>query len=118
MILDIIVYVIVFFYFQFLKEITNATCDETIERPSLQTIKDRVLLMLGPVVNYQSFKHGKLSAKAIAEGEYSRATESLVEDHFGSIVEFIIPRGHNKCKVFVKSTLDPWPNTTSISDNL
>lgn len=95
--------------FQFLKEITNATCEKTIEQPTLQTIKDQVLLAPGPVVSYQSFKHGKRSAKAIAEAEYSRVTESLKEDGFGRIVEFTIPRARGKCKVFIKSKPDPWP---------
>jgi len=69
-----------------------------------------------PVVSYQSFKHGKQSSKAIVEPEYSRATESLKEDGFGRIVEFTIPRARGKCKVFIKSKPDQWPNTTSISD--
>lgn len=103
-------------YFQFLKEITNTTCEKTIEQPTLETIKEQVLLAPGPVVSYRSFKHGKRSAKAIAEGEYSRATESLKEDGFGHIVEFTIPRARGKCKVFIKSKPDPWPNTASISD--
>ena len=104
------------FYFQFLKEITNATCDKTIEQPSLQTIKNLVLLAPGPVVSYRSFKHGKRSARAIAEAEYSRAAESLNEDGFGRIVEFTIPRASGKCKVFIKSKPDSWPNTTCISE--
>ena len=70
----------------------------------------------GPIVSYRSFNHGKRSAKAIAEAEYSRAEESLQEDGLGRIVEFTIPRARGKCKVFVKSIPDPWPNTTSISD--
>ena len=103
-------------YFQFLKEITNAACDKTIEQPTLQTIKEQVLLAPGPVVSYRSFKHGKRSAKAIAEAEYARATESLKEDGFGRILEFTIPRARGKCKVFIKSKPDPWPNTAAISD--
>ncbi|XP_068701602.1 uncharacterized protein [Montipora foliosa] len=78
---------------QFLKEITNTTCDKTIEQPTQQFIKDQVLLSPGPVVSYRAFKHGKRSAKTIAEAEYSRATESLQEDGFGRIVEFRVP-GH------------------------
>lgn len=91
------------FIFQFLKEITNAACDKTIEQPSLQTIKDQVLRAPGPVVSYRSFKHGKRSAKTMAEAEYSRATE----DGFGRIVEFTIPRARGKCKVLIKSKPDP-----------
>ena len=109
-------YTLLFNSFQFLKEITNATCEKTIEQPTLQTIKDKVLLVPGRVVSYRSFKHGKQSAKAIAEAEYSRATESLKEDGFGRIVQFTIPRACGKCKVFIKSKPDPWPNTASISD--
>ena len=70
----------------------------------------------GPVVSYRSFKHGKRSARAIAEAEYSRAAESLNEDGFGRIVEFTIPRASGKCKVFIKSKPDSWPNTTCISE--
>ncbi|KAK2558678.1 ATP-dependent RNA helicase DHX8 [Acropora cervicornis] len=37
------------------QEITNATCDKTIEQRSLQTIKNLALLAPGPFVSYQSF---------------------------------------------------------------
>lgn len=68
---------------QFLKEITNAACDKTIEQPTSQTIRDNILLTQGPVVLYHSFKHGKRSARTIAETEYTVATESLIQDGFG-----------------------------------
>ena len=105
-----------FVCFQFLKEITNTSCDKTIEQPTQQYIKDQVLLSPGPVVNYRAFKHGKRSAKTIAEEEYARATESLQEDGFGRVVEFRIPRARSQCKVFVKSKPVPWPNSTTLSD--
>ena len=89
------------------------TCNKTVEQPSLQSIKDQVLLALRPIVSYRSFKHGKRSVKAIAEAEYSRATESLKEDGFRRIVEFTIQRARGE---IVKSTPEPWPNTTSIND--
>lgn len=44
------------------------------------------------------------------------ATESLQEDGFGRIVEFRIPRARGQCKVFIKSKPEPWPNTTSLTD--
>ena len=109
-------YTILFIYFQFLKEITNPACDKTIEEPSVQTIKDQVLLTPGLVISYRSFKHGRRSAKAIAEAEYSRAAESLKEDDFRRIVEFTIPRACGNFKVFIKSKPDPWQNNSSISD--
>ncbi|XP_078374446.1 uncharacterized protein LOC144657989 [Oculina patagonica] len=100
---------------QFLKDLTNATCDKTIEQPTIDTVKDNVLLAQGPVVSFRSFKHGKRSNKAIAEPEFSSATKSLQEDGFGRVVEFNIPRSRGKCKVFVKSKPQQWPSTTSVS---
>ena len=41
-----------------------------IEQPSQGFIKDQVFLSPGPVVSYRAFKHGKRSAKNIAEAEY------------------------------------------------
>lgn len=71
----------------------------------------------GPVVTFRTLRHGKRAAKAIAEAEYVRATESLQEDGCGRIVEFTIPRARNKCKVFVKSKPNPWPaSATAVSD--
>ena len=87
-----------------------------IEQPTQQFIKDQVLLSLRPVVSYRTFKHGKQSAKTIAEAEYSRATESLLENGFGPIVEFRVPGARSQCKVFVKSKPVPWPNSTNITD--
>lgn len=71
----------------------------------------------GPVVSYRPFKHGKRSARAIAESEFNTATESLMQDGFGRIVEFRIPRAKSTCKVFVKSKPNPWPNCTDVSLN-
>ena len=102
----------VFDLFQFLKEITNTMCDKTIEQPTHDSIRDQVLLSPGPVVSYRTFKHGKRSAKTIAEAEYSLATESLQEDGFGRIVEFRIPRARGKCKVFIKNKPESWPSNT------
>ena len=106
----------VFDLFQFLKEITNTTCDRTIEQPTQDSIRDQVLLSPGPVVSYRAFKHGKRSAKTIAEAEYFLATESLQEDGFGRIVDFRIPRARGKCKVFIKSKPEFWPSNTSVTD--
>ena len=64
--------------FQFLKEVTNAVCDKTIDQPTTQMVRDNVLITQGPVVSYRSFKHGKRSARAIAESEFNTATESLM----------------------------------------
>ena len=101
--------------FQFLKEVTNAVCDKTIDQPTTQMVRDNVLITQGPVVSYWSFKHGKRSARAIAESEFNTATESLMQDGFGKIVEFRIPRARSACKVFVKSKPNPWPNCTNVS---
>ena len=101
--------------FQFLKEITNTTCDKTIEQPTQDSIRDQVLLSPGPVVSYRAVKHGKRSAKTIAEAEYFMATESLQEDGFGQIVEFRIPRARRKCKVFIKNKPETWPSNTSVT---
>ena len=101
--------------FQFLKEVTNAVCDKTIDQPTTQMVRDNVLITQGPVVSYRSFKHGKRSARAIAESEFNTATESLMQDGFGRIVEFRIPRARSACKVFVKSKPNPWPNCTNVS---
>ena len=57
------------------------------------------------MVSYRSFKHGKRSARAIAESEFNTTTESLMRDGFGRIVEFRIPRARSTCKVFVKSNV-------------
>ena len=103
--------------FQFLKEITNAVCDKTIDQPTTQTVKGNVLITQGPVVSYRSFKHGKRSARAIAESEFNTTTESLTQDGFGRIVEFRIPRARSTCKVFVKSKPKPWQNCTNVSVN-
>ena len=89
-------------------------------KPSIsptQTVKGNVLITQGPVVSYRSFKHGKRSARAIAESEFNTATESLMQDGFGRIVEFRIPRARSTCKVFVKSKPNPWPNCTNVSVN-
>ena len=56
--------------FQFLKEVTNAVCDKTIDQPTTQMVRDNVLITQGPLVSYRSFKHGKTSARAIAESEF------------------------------------------------
>ena len=72
-----------------------------------------MLLSPGPVVSYRAFKHGKRSAKNIAEAEYYKATESLQEDGFGRIVQF---RARGQCKVFVKSKPEPWPNSATVTD--
>ena len=103
--------------FQFLKEVTNAVCDITIDQPTTQTVKGNILITQGPVVSYQSFKHGKRSARAIAESEFNTTTESLMQDGFGRIVEFRIPRARSTCKVFVKSKPNPWQNCTNVSVN-
>ena len=78
-------------------------------------LKDNVLITQGPVVSYRSFKHGKRSARAIAESEFNTTTESLMQDGFGRIVEFRIPRARSTCKVFVKSKPNPWQNCTNVS---
>ena len=78
--------------FQFLKEVTKTVCDKTIDQPTPQTVRDNVLITQGPVVSYRSFKHGKRSARAFAESEFNTVTESLMQDGFGRIVEFRIPR--------------------------
>ena len=91
-------------------------CDKTIEQPTQDSIRDQVLLSPGPVVSYRTFKHGKRSAKTIAEAEYFMATESLQEHGFGQIVEFCIPRAHGQCKVFIKSKPESWPSNTSVTD--
>ena len=103
--------------FQFLKEVTNAVCDKTIDQPTTQTVRDNVLITQGPVVSYRSFKHGKRSASAIAKSEFNTATESLMQDGFGRIVEFRIPRARSTFKVFVKSKPNPCPNCTNVSVN-
>ena len=74
------------FFFQFLKEVTNSACDKTIEQPTTQMVRDNVLISQGPVVSYRSFKHGKRSAREIAEDEFNAATESLMQGGFGRIV--------------------------------
>ena len=112
-----IVFIYFLFFFQFLKEVTNAVCDKTIDQPTSQTVRDNVLITPGPVVSYRSFKHGKRSARAIAETEFNTAAESLMQDGFGRIVEFRIPRARSTCKVFVKSKPNPWPNCTNITLN-
>ena len=68
-------------------------------------------------MSYRSFKHGKRSARAIAENEFHNATESLMQDGFGRIVEFRIPRAKSTCKVFVKSKPNPWPSCSNVSEN-
>lgn len=72
----------------------------------------------GPVLSYRSFKHGKRSTHAIAESEFNTATESLMQDGFGRVVEFRITTAKSTCKVFiVKSKPNPWPNCTDVSVN-
>lgn len=95
------------------------TCDKTIEQPRQGfKDKDQVLLSLGPVVSYRAFKHGKRSAKNIAEAEYYKAKESLQEDGFGRIVQFSVSRACGQCKVSVKSKPEPWPNSVTVTDPL
>ena len=89
---------------------------KTIEQPTQDSIRDQALLLPGPVVSYRTFKHGKLSAKTIAEAVYFMATESLRKDGFGWIVEFRIPRARRKCKLFVKSKPESWLSNTSVTD--
>ena len=67
-------------------------------------------------MSYRAFKHGKRSAKNIAEAEHYKATESLQEDGFGRIVQFSVPRARGQCKVFVKSKPEPWPNSATVTD--
>ena len=112
-----IVFIQFLFFFQFLKEVTNAVCDKTIDQPTSQTVRDNMLITPGPVVSYRSFKHGKRSARAIAETEFNTVAESLMQDGFGRIVEFRIPRARSTCKVFVKSKPNPWSNCTNITFN-
>ena len=70
-------------------------------------VRDNVLISQGPVVSYRSFKHGKRSAREIAKDEFNAATESLMQDGFGRIVEFRVPRARSTCKVFIKSKPNP-----------
>ena len=87
-------------------------CDKTIEQPTQDSIRDQVLLSPGPVVSYRTFKHGKRSAKTIAEAEYFMATESLQEDGFGRIVEFRIPMARGQCiKCLLRANQNPGPAT-------
>ena len=76
-----------------------------------------MLLSLGPVVSYRAFKHGKPSAKNIAEAEYYKAKESL-QDGFGRTVQFSVPKARGQHKVFVKSKPEPWPNSATVTDPL
>ena len=103
--------------FPSLKEVTNTVCEKTINQPTTQTVRDNVLITQGPVVSYRSFKHGKRSARAIAESEVNTATESIMQDGCGRIVEFRIPRARSTCNVFVKRKPDPWPNCTNVRVN-
>ena len=103
--------------FQFLKQVTNAVCGQTIDQRSTQTVRNNVLITQGPVVSYRSFKHGKRSARAIAESEFNPMTESLMQNGFGRIMEFRISRARSTCKVFVKRKPNPWPNCTNVSVN-
>lgn len=60
-------------------------------------------------MSFRAFKHVKRTAtKSIAEAAYTKATESLL--HFN------IPRARGKCKVFVKTKPDQWPNSTNVSN--
>nr|XP_058941289.1 uncharacterized protein LOC131769580 [Pocillopora verrucosa] len=88
---------------RFLKEVTNSACDKTIKQPTTQMVRDNVLISQGPVVSYRSFKHGKRSAREIAEDEFNAATESLMQDGFGRIVEFCVPRARSTCKAGICS---------------
>ena len=55
---------------QFLKQITSAACDKTIQQPSIAEVKDTILLTQGPAVTFRAFKHSKRAARTIAEFEY------------------------------------------------
>ena len=68
--------------FQFLKEITNTACENTFEQPTRQTIQENILVTHSPMVLYRPFKHGKKTARMIAETKYAAATESLMQDGF------------------------------------
>ncbi|KAK3752994.1 hypothetical protein QZH41_016308 [Actinostola sp. cb2023] len=102
-------------YHEFLKDLTSASCDKTIEQPTLDSIKEAIILGPGPLTTYRSFKHGKRSSRTIAEVEYQKATTSLQEDGFGRVVEFNLPRVRNACKVFVKTQPEQWPDNASLS---
>ena len=93
----------------------NAACKKTVDQPTIQTIRDQVLLAQGPVVTFRSFKHSKKSNKHIAEAEYMNPTRLLEEDGFGRLIEFSIPRARGNCKVFIQAK-HPWPSTTAVSD--
>ena len=66
-------------------------------------------------MSYRLFKHGKRTARMIAETEYTAGTESLMQDGFGRIVEFRVPQARNSCKGLVKSKTNPWPNSVDIN---
>ena len=102
--------------FQFLKELINAACEKTVEQPTMQTIRDKILLSQEPAVCFRSLKHGKRSDKHISEAEYTTATQSLQQDGFGRVLEFSVARACTKCKVFIKSKPNPWPPTTAVKD--
>ena len=38
-----------------------------------------------------------------------------MQDGFGRIVEFHVPRARSTCKVFIKSKPNPWPNSTNVN---
>lgn len=76
-------------------------------------MKTIVLTSQGPVV---TFKHGKRSARSIAEPEYHRAVESLTEDGFGRVILFRVPRATTPCKVFIKAKPATWPSTSSVDE--
>lgn len=97
------------FLLKFLKEMTNAACDKVIEQPTLDNVKENILLAKGKVVSFRSFKHGKRANRNISETEFSTAAEFLQQDGFGHIVQFSIPRtrARGQCKVFIKSKPEP-----------
>lgn len=108
-------FLILFLTLQFLKEITHNVCGKKIKQPTTQTICDDLIITQGPVVTYRSCKHGKRQSHAIAKTEYYTAAESLQLEGFCTLVKFRVPRGRGSCKVFVKSKLNPWPNSTSVT---
>lgn len=95
------------FLLKFLKEMTNAACDKVIEQPTLDNVKENILLAKGKVVSFRSFKHGKRANRNISKTEFSTAAEFLRQDGFGHIVQFSIPRARGQCKVFIKSKPEP-----------
>ncbi|XP_028408491.1 uncharacterized protein LOC114540209 [Dendronephthya gigantea] len=98
---------------EFIKSITNDTCDEERPQPNAGNIKSGILIFPGPVVTYRAFvQSGPRLTRGISNEEFVNATEQLKED-YGHTINVRVARSSKTASLFVKKApnqFEEWPS--------